>query len=138
MNKLLTDAQTVTILTVDDETLSLHLLKLILQREGYSHIYEAVDGVIGLEMARELRPDLIISGGMMPRMTGWELLAAVRADPLLRDTPFLFHTARADQHSRDTALTLGADLFLTKPYNPLTMRDHIRDLLSRPRTAVEE
>src|SRR5438874_1796932 len=69
----------------------------------------AGDGVEGLAAARRLRPDLILSDLMMPRMSGTELCAAVKADPELRQAPFVLLTARSDLQARLGTFDLGAD-----------------------------
>ena len=76
----------------------------------------AADGEQALAAARRARPDLIVSDVMMPRLDGFELLKAVRADEALRDVPFILLTARAGEESRIEGLEAGADDYLVKPF----------------------
>ena len=81
-------------------------------------IIEAEDGVEGTEKARETLPDLIISDLMMPRADGFEMLHQLRDDLATSHIPVLFLTARQDEQTRLKAITLSADAFLEKPFNP--------------------
>ena len=100
-----------------------------LMRPGYQ--VEAVgDGQAALAAARENRPDLILSDVMMPRMDGFGLLAAVRADPDLRDLPVVLLSARAGEEARVEGLNAGADDYLVKPFSA-------RELLARVRSNLE-
>ncbi|HTL19517.1 MAG TPA: ATP-binding protein [Steroidobacteraceae bacterium] len=76
----------------------------------------AADGEQALAAARRARPDLILSDAMMPRLDGFGLLQAVRADEALRDIPFVLLTARAGEESRIEGLEAGADDYLVKPF----------------------
>lgn len=87
------------------------------------------DGQAALEAARELRPDLIVSDVMMPRLDGFELIREVRADPQLRATPIVLLSARAGEESRIEGLDRGADDYLVKPFSA-------RELLVRAGTLI--
>lgn len=76
----------------------------------------ALDGRSGLELARTHRPDLIVCDIMMPQLSGEQVLAEVRADPMLANTPVLILTARADDRSRLALLEAGANDYLPKPF----------------------
>ncbi len=78
-------------------------------------VLTATDGVQGLAMARQHKPDVIVSDLMMPNMDGQSLCAAVRADPDIDFIPFLLLTARASRESRLDGLRIGADAYLAKP-----------------------
>lgn len=87
--------------------------------QALSHRYRvepAFDGQSGLELARSLRPDLIVCDVMMPQLSGDQLLTEVRADPMLANTPVLILTARADDQSRLALLQAGANDYLPKPF----------------------
>ncbi|MBC7541420.1 MAG: response regulator, partial [Candidatus Sericytochromatia bacterium] len=83
--------------------------------DGY-RIATAFDGVEGLAMATALRPDLIVSDVMMPRMAGDQLVAALRADPTLDGTPVMLLTAKADDKMRVALLRSGAQDYVMKPF----------------------
>ena len=87
--------------------------------QALSHRYRvkaAFDGRSGLELARSLRPDLIVCDIMMPQLSGDQLLTEVRADRVLANTPVLILTARADDRSRLALLQAGANDYLPKPF----------------------
>ncbi len=105
------------ILVVDDEQALRRLITIGLEREGFD-VSAARDGVEGLEMAKKLTPDIIISDLMMPRMNGTELCRRVRADASLTDTFFIMLTAKARVEDRIEGLQTGADDYVTKPFDP--------------------
>lgn len=102
-----------TVLVVDDEAMMRTLVEKILTREGY-RVLLAGDGVEALEMLRTERVDIILSDMKMPRMDGFTLLKAVRAES--PKTTFVIMTAFGDTYSVKDALLLGADEYLTKPF----------------------
>jgi signal transduction histidine kinase/class 3 adenylate cyclase len=121
------DAGKPTILYAEDnEDLRNHVRDLLV---GEYNVFLAVDGRDGLEKAEQYKPDLIISDQMMPRMSGRDLLRAVRDDPELRATPVIFLTARAGTEARIESLDAGADEYLAKPF-------HEGELLARVRTLL--
>jgi signal transduction histidine kinase len=79
-------------------------------------VHAALDGRIGLELARSVKPDLIVCDFMMPEMSGDELVRAVRADPEIDATPILILTARNDSTARIDVLRAGANDYLLKPF----------------------
>ena len=86
------------ILVVDDFPTMRRIIKTLLKQNGYSNFSEAEDGELALKVLKKEGPfDLIVSDWNMPKMTGIELLKTVRADPELKDTPFLMVTAEADK-----------------------------------------
>ncbi|MEP0548126.1 MAG: two-component regulator propeller domain-containing protein [Rhodothermales bacterium] len=94
------------------------------------YIEEAPDGLAGLERARELRPDLILSDVMMPRMDGYTLCRTLKADPELQSIPLVLLTAKADDDHRVEGLELGADDFIAKPFNARELRARVHNLLT--------
>lgn len=92
-------------------------------------VHVVADGQAALEAARELRPDLIVSDVMMPRLDGFGLIREVRADPQLRATPIVLLSARAGEESRIDGLDRGADDYLVKPFSA-------RELLVRAGTLI--
>ncbi|MGD0748476.1 MAG: ATP-binding protein [Acidimicrobiales bacterium] len=83
---------------------------------GSFRVWSALDGRQGLELARSLRPDLIVCDFMMPEMSGMDLVRAVRAEPLIEATPILILTARDDSVARIDILREGANDYLLKPF----------------------
>ena len=88
------------------------------------------DGQDAMHAARAMRPDLILSDVMMPRLDGFGLLAAIRADPELRDLPVILLSARAGEEARLEGLDAGADDYLVKPFSA-------RELLARVRSNLD-
>ena len=96
------------ILIVEDDDAIRNNIVRLLKLEGFETV-AAADGRQGLEQARTGRPDLIVSDVGMPGMNGFELLAAVRSDPLLVNTPFMLLTALDDRESMRRGMTAGAN-----------------------------
>ena len=88
------------------------------------------DGQEGIDAARRLRPDLIVTDVMMPRMDGFELVAAIRADPDLATTPVLMLSARAGADAVSEGFAGGADDYLPKPFSPQELIDRVAARLS--------
>src|SRR6266545_7404504 len=104
------------ILVIDDDSAMLTLTVKALQARGFQTV-TADDGVEGLEVAKNQLPDLIICDIQMPRLNGYETLAALRQDPLTATIPFIFLTGLTDRKDLRQAMGLGADDFLTKPFS---------------------
>jgi PAS domain S-box-containing protein len=117
------------ILLVDDDPLNLSTLEAILAPEGYE-MFCAQDSDRAWEMARELRPDIILLDVMMPGMNGFELCQRLRATPSVREASIIIVTALDDEHSRLKGLECGADDFLAKPLNKGQLRARLRTLAS--------
>ena len=89
-------------------------------------VLEAADGVEALEVLKKHRIDLILSDVMMPRMDGFQLLSALRSDPVTETIPVIMLTARAAREDRLHALTIGVDDYLTKPFDEEELMARIR------------
>ncbi len=108
------------ILIVDDEPDLRSVLRFGLEVEGFE-VIEAADGEQGLAMAREQAPDLMVLDLMLPRMDGYKVCRALKFDERYRRTPILILSARSGDTDRKLAMDVGADEYITKPYNK---RDH--------------
>ncbi|OBB87073.1 ATP-binding protein [Mycobacterium sp. 852002-30065_SCH5024008] len=108
-----TDSKPVVVVIEDNADLNAFVCQALSQRY---RVKAALDGRSGLELARAHRPDLIVSDIMMPQLSGEQVLAEVRADPMLANTPVLILTARADDRSRLALLEAGANDYLPKPF----------------------
>jgi PAS domain S-box-containing protein len=105
---------------------------------GEEYEVEAVaDGESALEMARERRPDLIVSDIMMPRLDGFGLLRALRADEALKSIPVILLSARAGEESRIEGLHTGADDYLVKPFSARELLARVRSHLTMARNCQE-
>jgi len=105
------------ILIVDDESHILHVLSLKLGKAGYE-VLTAVDGEEGLHMARESKPDLVITDIQMPYMTGLELSQELAGDEATADIPVLILTARGYALSSEDLETSNIREVLSKPFSP--------------------
>jgi signal transduction histidine kinase/DNA-binding response OmpR family regulator len=106
------------ILIVEDTASARKLLRITLEHYGCT-VVEAVDGVEGLELAARHSPDIIISDALMPRMDGFHLLRALKADPELKSIPFIFYSSTyTGEKELELALSLGAEAFIPKPTEP--------------------
>ncbi|HNL00226.1 MAG TPA: SpoIIE family protein phosphatase [Leptospiraceae bacterium] len=118
-----------TILLVEDNRGMRGYISGILRRSGYT-VVETTDGQHGWTAVRSRRPSLIITDLMMPRMSGIDLIANVRADPELKTLPVILLTAKADTRTRQEAHTAGADNYLAKPFNELELLSVVSNLLT--------
>lgn len=114
------------ILIVDDNPRNLQLLGRILDQKGYPTAF-AMDGERALEMVASDRYDLILLDVMMPKMDGFEVCRRLRADPVTREIPVVFLTARNDPESVVAGFEVGAVDYIVKPF-------HSRELLARVAT----
>jgi len=116
-----------TILIVDDEANILQLSRLYLEREGY-HVIEAADGAIALERIQKDAPALVVLDIMLPEIDGFEVCRRARTDS---DVPIIMLTARDDDIDKIVGLELGADDYLTKPFNPRELVARVKAILRR-------
>ena len=114
------------ILVVEDEKNILEAIKYSMNAEGFE-VYGAEDGERGLEIAREISPDLVILDVMLPKLDGFEVCRILRRDDM--DIPVFMLTAKAEEIDRVVGLEIGADDYITKPFS-------MRELLARVRNAL--
>jgi len=112
------------VLVVDDDPACRRILRKFLERDGY-RVALAADGRDALDQARALKPDLILCDWMMPGVDGLQVCQAVKDDPALKDTFFIFLTALDKRHI-DTGISQGADDFITKPIDPLEVSAKVK------------
>jgi DNA-binding response OmpR family regulator len=120
----------ITILIVDDEKINRVLLKSFMETR-YGNILEAEDGNIGLKLLKEHDVDLILLDLMMPNMDGYELLKAIRSHQSYQTIPVIIITALGSVKDNAKALELGADGFLTKPFNKIILSAMTDNLLKQ-------
>lgn len=118
------------ILVIDDEPYILRALSYLLAREGYK-VETASNGADGLARVRELRPPLVFLDIMMPRMNGYEVCEQIKQDPALTGTHVIMLSAKGQQVDRERGLLGGADEYMTKPFSPREVAEHVRNLLAR-------
>jgi two-component system alkaline phosphatase synthesis response regulator PhoP len=118
------------ILVVDDDRKIVRLIRSYLEQAGMI-VLTAYDGDSALHTIRSERPDLIVLDIMLPGRDGWEITRWLRADAHLAATPILMLTARVEDRDKIHGLELGADDYLTKPFNPLEVVARVRAILRR-------
>lgn len=119
----------VRILVADDEPNIVVSLEYMMKREGYE-VLVARDGREALETIRSARPDLVLLDGNMPKMSGFEVCEAVRADADIRDTRILMLTAKGRETDVARGLGVGVDAYVAKPFSTRDLVRKVRDLLS--------
>lgn len=124
------DVSNVKILIVDDEPDILEFLKYNFEKEGFQ-AYIAGNGAEGKELAKKVKPDLIILDIMMPGLDGIELCNELRESPEFEDTLIIFLTARSEDYSQIAGFEVGADDYITKPVRPRVLIARIKALLKR-------
>lgn len=105
------------VLVCDDERHIVRLIQVNLEREGYN-VVTAYDGKDGLEKVKAEKPDLMVLDVMMPYMDGFEVLKNLRRDPATESLPVIMLTAKAQDKDVFEGYHYGADMYLTKPFNP--------------------
>ena len=121
-----------TILVVDDERNIVELAQMYLEQAGY-RVNSASDGQEALTRARHRRPALVVLDLMLPGIDGWEVCRRLRAEA---DVPIIMLTARSDDVDRIVGLELGADDYVTKPFNPRELVARVRAVLRRYQGAI--
>ncbi|HSK15014.1 MAG TPA: response regulator [Gaiellaceae bacterium] len=116
------------VLVIDDEAPIRLLCRVNLEAEGMS-VSEAGDGPCGVELARTEQPDVILLDVMMPGLDGWRVAELLLDDPVTRDIPIVFLTARADLRDRARGIDVGGLDYITKPFNPVELASLVRGVL---------
>lgn len=118
------------ILIVDDDKHIVRLLKAYLEQAGLATL-TAYDGEEAQRVIRRERPDLIVLDLMLPGRDGWDITRWMRGDQQLASIPILMLTARVEDVDKILGLELGADDYLTKPFNPREVVARVRAILRR-------
>ena len=109
-----------TLLIMEDDSNIRELLRLYLEQEGYT-IETATDGAEGMRAFKRIHPDLVLLDVMMPQMDGWQVIKEIRASS---KTPVIMLTAKSETFDKVSGLELGADDYITKPFE-------MRELIAR-------
>lgn len=118
------------ILIVEDEPDFRVALRMRLEANGYD-IVEADDGIRGLDAVRQHNPDLVILDVMMPRMDGFKVARLLKYSAKYKHVPLMMLTVMSQASDRKKGQAVGADAYLTKPYQPQELLDTISTLVSR-------
>ncbi len=118
----------VSVLIADDDPNIVLALKFLMEKAGY-RVRAVPDGQSAVAALAEERPDLVMLDVMMPGLNGYDVCAAIRADPGLAATRIVMLTAKGLDAERDRGLGLGADLYVTKPFSTKDVLAKVRELL---------
>lgn len=115
------------VLIAEDEANLVESLGFILEREGHQ-VCSVADGEAALSALRSNPPQLLILDVMLPRLNGFEVLKALRADPVLKALPVIVLTAKTQVHDRQLAEAIGVDAYITKPFANQDIVEQVRRL----------
>ena len=118
------------ILIVDDEPDVASLLNLMLKSKGYETI-TAGDGQEALEKARHEKPDLIVLDIMLPRLDGYKVARMLKFDEKFSHIPIIMVTAKIQEKDKKTGLEMGADAYVTKPFDTAMLLEKINEVLAK-------
>jgi len=124
------------ILVVDDDRDIVRLVRSYLEKAGYQ-VLTAYDGESALRLLRSEKPQLLILDLMLPDRDGWDVARLVRADSNIAATPIIMLTARVEDNDKIVGLEIGADDYITKPFNPREVVARVRALLRRTQLQQE-
>ena len=122
---------TARVLIVEDEESILLSLEFLLRKEDHD-VVSARDGAAALRALEQQPPDLVLLDVMLPLIDGFELCAAIRANPALNHTRIMLVTARGREAEIARGMALGADAYLTKPFSTRELMEKVRALLGAP------
>ena len=126
------------ILAVDDERHILRLVQINLEKAGYE-VLTGSNGREAVEMVRAHNPDLVVMDVMMPEMDGFEALQTLKHDPATANIPVIMLTAKAQDADVFHGWQSGADLYLTKPFNPMELLTFVKRIFeAQSETKSEE
>lgn len=117
----------VDVLIAEDEPGILESLDFILTRAGWK-IHIVTDGETVFDTVRQMKPRVLVLDIMLPRRSGLEILKQIRADTTLKDLPVLMLSAKGQAHDKQTAIELGANAFVSKPYANAEVVEAVRQL----------
>jgi DNA-binding response OmpR family regulator len=122
------------VLVVDDEPDLVRILEFGLKAAGYA-VETAADGQEGLKKARESKPDVILLDLMLPKLDGYKVCRLLKFDERYKHIPIVILSARTQEGDQTLAHEMGANRFLTKPYEFAEILDHIQALLKESAAA---
>jgi diguanylate cyclase (GGDEF)-like protein len=124
------------ILVIDDDPLMRRIVTQSLDRKVYD-LHEADSGESGIELALELRPEIILLDVMMPEMDGFEVIRRLRTHPMTQSVPIVLLTALGEMNEKIHGMQLGADDYITKPFDPRELRARVQAHLKRSEHYLE-
>lgn len=124
------------VMIVEDEPNIVESLSFVFSREGWQ-VAAALDGETAIERLLSEPPDVLVLDVMLPPLNGFEVLKRLRAEPSLKHLPVLVLTAKGQEKDRHTAMRLGADAFVTKPFSNRDIVQQVRELAGVSDPAAE-
>ena len=118
------------ILIVDDELDALTALKIALEAENYN-VVEAADGLSAIEKVKSEKPDIVLLDLMMPEIDGIEVCKRLKSDPQHKHVPIIMLTAKGEINDKIEGIEIGADDYVTKPFNLNELKARIKMVLRR-------
>jgi len=131
--------QQMTVLVVDDNAFMRKMVRSLLKNIGVEKIFEASDGIAGLEAIRQVSPDIVILDWEMPLLNGPEFVRIVRSPGVfpLPDLPIIMLTAHGERWRVVEAVRLGVNEFLCKPVSAKALLERLISILAKPRASVQ-
>ena len=131
--------QQLSVLVVDDNAFMRNVVRSLLTNIGVKTVYEAADGIDGLECIRQMSPDIVILDWEMPLLNGPEFVRIVRSPGVfpLPDIPIIMLTGYGDRRRLIEAVKLGVNEFLCKPVSAKALMDRFISILAKPRASVQ-
>ena len=130
-------SERIPVLVVEDEEHIRNILEYNLKLDGFD-VYQAEDGPKGLELARKKKPDVILLDWMMPEMDGLEVLSELKHNKKTSRIPVFMLTAKGTVGDMDRAFDIGADDYITKPFDPMQLGKTIKKKLEKCRKDKSE
>ncbi|MEI6028279.1 MAG: response regulator [Betaproteobacteria bacterium] len=127
----MTASQHLKFLVVDDFSTMRRIVRGLLKEMGYDNVDEAEDGAVALAMLKSKHYDFVVSDINMPNMNGFEMLAAAKAEPRLKNVPFLMVTAEARKEDIVRAAQSGAAGYIVKPFTRTTLEERLTKILQK-------
>jgi DNA-binding response OmpR family regulator len=118
------------LLIVEDEKDLVEMVKFRLEASGYEAT-TAYDGQEGLDKAHKEKPDLIILDIMLPKLDGYKVCRLLKFDEKYKNIPIIMFTARAQESDKKTGEDVGADAYITKPFDSQVLLSKIEELLKK-------
>ncbi len=130
--------QQITVLVVDDNAFMRKMVRSLLKNIGVEKIFEAADGIAGLEAIRQVSPDIVILDWEMPLLNGPEFVRIVRSPGVfpLPDLPIIMLTAHGERWRVVEAVRIGVNEFLCKPVSAKALLERLISILAKPRASV--
>lgn len=121
------EVRTIKVAVIDDDREMIKLVEMILKPQGVD-ILAAYGGLTGYALVKREKPDVVLLDIMMPDIDGYEVCRKIKLDPVTSDIPVIFISARSGQQHIQQGLSLGAQGYLTKPFNPIELRRKVLEL----------